>query len=529
VSAARGHVNELRQKLLREVGLALLAASTGVSGLSCGGGDVTAPTVGSLQIATATTGVELDPDGYTIQVDAETPQPIGIAATLERAGLSAGSHTVSLDGLAPNCSALDNPRSVTVAAGQSTSLAFAVTCTATAGGLTISVTTSGQTPDPNGYTIALDGGAGQPLGIDATLSLANLKPGSHEVQLTGVAGNCTLTGTNPRTVTVLANAAATVTFAVTCLQSTLRWQEMASGTRFGLAGVWGSSASDVYTVGAGRAARGATTTIFHYDGHDWQQQFNQDTASLVSVWGSSATDVWAIGSGPPDGLFLHFNGTSWSPFPGPGFGHPGTANEFPIALGLVSVSGSSQANVYAVGTYFDGQDENAITLHFDGTKWSVVTTGLSERFHNINDVHVLSPRNVTTIGSYFPQMAFFMRHFDGIRWTELTQEDNAVLRGVWASGPSDVFAVGGSESSGGFVLHFDGVSWLPMVTPGTKTLLKVWGTSGSDVYAVGDGILHYDGRTWMKISERSVSSVWGSSPTDVFVVGPDGVILHGTP
>jgi hypothetical protein len=57
-----------------------------------------------------------------------------------------------------------------------------------------------------------------------------------------------------------------------------------------LAGLWGSSASDVYAVGNG---------IFHYDGQTWTKI---DERSGADIWGPSPTDVYVVGA---SGLILH--------------------------------------------------------------------------------------------------------------------------------------------------------------------------------------------------------------------------------
>src|SRR5438309_11079185 len=84
------------------------------------------------------------------------------------------------------------------------------------GNLTVSTSTSGANLDPDGYTVAVDGGPGQAIGINGSLSFTNLAAGSHSVTLSGVAVNCTVTGGNTQTVSVPAGGSATLPFSVTC-------------------------------------------------------------------------------------------------------------------------------------------------------------------------------------------------------------------------------------------------------------------------------------------------------------------------
>jgi Tol biopolymer transport system component len=86
---------------------------------------------GGLKITTTTLGPDPDPDGYTFAVDGGTDQVIGPNATITVANVAAAAHTVALSGVAENCSiGGGNPGTVTVAAGATAEVTFAVTCAA---------------------------------------------------------------------------------------------------------------------------------------------------------------------------------------------------------------------------------------------------------------------------------------------------------------------------------------------------------------------------------------------------------------
>src|SRR5439155_221175 len=70
------------------------------------------------------------------------------------------------------------------------------------GDLTVTTATTGLDLDPNGYTVTVDGGQSRSLGVTASTTYT-LTAASHTVDLTSVAANCTVSGQNPRTVTVL--------------------------------------------------------------------------------------------------------------------------------------------------------------------------------------------------------------------------------------------------------------------------------------------------------------------------------------
>jgi hypothetical protein len=110
-------------------------------------------------------------------------------------------------------------------------------------------------------------------------------------------------------------------------------------------------------------------------------------------------------------------------------------------------------------------------------------------------------------------------------WVNPTPQGNALV-GVWASGPSDVWAVGGM----GTILHWDGSHWSVSDSGSIANLWSVWGSGPNDIWATGDGPgLHWDGNAWSPVSAIAGSTVadftgtaanvvWGSGPDDVWNV-----------
>src|SRR5438067_6831776 len=128
------------------------------------------------------------------------------------------SHTVELTGIAGNCTVSgQNPRTVTVATSGTTTT-FTITCAALpppTGDLTVTNSTTGQDLDPDGYTVTVDGGQSRSLGVNTSTTYSGLTATSHTVELTGIAGNCTVSGQNTRTVSV-PTSGTTTTSTITC-------------------------------------------------------------------------------------------------------------------------------------------------------------------------------------------------------------------------------------------------------------------------------------------------------------------------
>ena len=96
--------------------------------------------------------------------------------------------------------------------------AFSVTCTATTGGLTVTTNTTGSDLDPDGYTVTVEGANSQPIATNNSngVTFSGLAAGSHSVDLSGVASNCSVSGGTSHTVTVIAGQTISHTFSVSC-------------------------------------------------------------------------------------------------------------------------------------------------------------------------------------------------------------------------------------------------------------------------------------------------------------------------
>ncbi len=138
------------------------------------------------------------------------------------------------------------------------------------------------------------------------------------------------------------------------------WTVMMGATaNLQVADVWGSSPTDVYAV-----QDGVNPGMLHYDGTGWTtvalpdvewEEGHMGQPYLTGLWGSSATDIFAVGA---PGAILHFDGQGW------------TAMDSGTDVFLHAVGGSSPENVYAVGEdctvlHFDGTTWRPVDLSLD--------------------------------------------------------------------------------------------------------------------------------------------------------------------
>ena len=311
-----------------------------------------------------------------------------------------------------------------------------------------------------------------------------------------------------------------------------------------LLAVWGSSADDVYAVGE----RGA---IVHFDGSKWTAMESGTIERLWDVMGSSSSRIWAVGG---NGEVLFKSGRSW------------TEKEIGTTKTLYSVWVNRDGTVYACGA-------GGIVLKNDGWSWSILRQGGSVLDHmNIwadedGEVFTASYYTIPDDQAFFGAL-LYVSHYDGISWTTTNyMESRGVsLRGIWGSGPRDVYFVGSrialhydgeklasfrpnagalldiwgitandifAVGASGAAVRYDGSAWNSIHSGTGASLYGVWGSSGSDVYAVGDGgiIRHFDGAEWTEsggqaVTRRDVNDLWGLSGSDVYAVGVTGLIAH---
>jgi Tol biopolymer transport system component len=82
--------------------------------------------------------------------------------------------------------------------------------------VTVSIVTENNL-DPDGLVLLVDGTPLRILDPSGTVTVGPIPAGDHELEITGVAPNCSLQGENPRPVSVADNATLTVDFALSCV------------------------------------------------------------------------------------------------------------------------------------------------------------------------------------------------------------------------------------------------------------------------------------------------------------------------
>jgi hypothetical protein len=215
------------------------------------------------------------------------------------------------------------------------------------------------------------------------------------------------------------------------------------------------SATDVWVVGYASDDTGALRTLTeHWDGTAWSivASPNADVGDniLVDVAAITSNDVWAVGYYVNSlfitrSLALHWNGTAWTVVTVPAVG---SGSNY-----LDSVDGVASNDLWVIGSFYStAGGYRILSAHWDGTTWTVVpvpTSGFSGA--QLYAIDALASNDIWAVGVATPESAYTAQgltlHWDGTAWTVVRSAANdgfspQFLYGVVAIAQYDVWAVG---------------------------------------------------------------------------------------
>jgi hypothetical protein len=257
---------------------------------------------------------------------------------------------------------------------------------------------------------------------------------------------------------------------------------------------------------------GSDSLMMRWNGNSWSVVPSPSPGlsflDLNGVATVSATDAWAVGvydvSGNWKTLTMHWDGGSWTVVPSP--------SPDPTLNRLDGVTALSGSEVWAVG---HGGATGSLAIRLQGGSWQRAVSENQGTGENVlNGISARSKSNIWAVGE--AEDRSLTMHYDGSAWTVVPSpnlEYGVRLEDVVTIGPNDAWAVGWSGSAGSLddvnvAMHWNGQSWTIVPTPqpgGTEfpdRLLAVDAIASNDVWATGiyaddrSVILHWNGSNW---------------------------------
>jgi hypothetical protein len=172
------------------------------------------PLVGTITVGAFVTGRDLDPDGFTVQLDDGPPMPLTSQTSVTFRNVVPDVHIVRLDGVAPNCEVNSpNPwrQAFSFVDGPTASVRFEVLCM-THGTGRLRVYVSRGFDD---FAVSIDDGPVLRAG-GGSLDVTDVAEGAHSVRLFLDTGECALDTPSTQSSTVTAGRTTFVGFSAYC-------------------------------------------------------------------------------------------------------------------------------------------------------------------------------------------------------------------------------------------------------------------------------------------------------------------------
>jgi len=274
---------------------------------------------------------------------------------------------------------------------------------------------------------------------------------------------------------------------------------------------------------------------------------------ILDIAASGPRDAWAVGVQATytsnDTLAIHWNGTSWTAVPTPN--PESDCEDGDILWGgqtLSGVSGVSPTDVWAVGSGCYGI--SPLIEHWNGTSWSLVSgpapkVAGGDSWASLGDVAAIASSNVWAVGYRGSSGEEpLIEHWNGGSWAEIAAPNpgDAYLTSISATGPNDIWVVGGSDPHSNLIEHFNGTGWTIVPSPQPalgSSLDSVSAVSPTNAWAVGSKwgptgaeltfVLHWNGTAWTQLPSPNPSSASSArnqlrsvavvSSTDVWAFG----------
>jgi hypothetical protein len=260
-----------------------------------------------------------------------------------------------------------------------------------------------------------------------------------------------------------------------------------------------------------------------------------DQSGRFDIWGSSITDVYTVGDVDAGGSQMwHYDGNSWK-FVSLQINQGGPL-AFPFSL--FAIEGFRNVDIYAGGVKLPNYPEhNSLIIHFNGIEWKEIITS------DIGDIGNLSKINASEL--YAGSLSKSYLHFNGTNWAKdsvnIFTPPNALMRITdFGEYNNDIYCLYEYQTEDAtlavhYFLKKNTNSWAIVdsfiidqthYTYGWGTHLKT--ISGANFYCFGSSpLLRYSGNSWITIlNEERISDIDGQNDNNFFAVAYPGKVFH---
>ncbi len=241
-------------------------------------------------------------------------------------------------------------------------------------------------------------------------------------------------------------------YIIKTVNSGATWTQQTVPTReVCLSGIWGSSTTNVFAVGA-------HGVIWHYDGGSWTEMSGGTMRHLYAVHGASGSAVWAVGW---TGTILKYDGASWSAQ------SSGTMNH------LRCIWAVDANTAFAVGN-----GGKILRTTNGGTNWSSLFSGTAQ------NLYAIAGADANTLWAVGAGDTILKTTNGGTNWTPQTSPTSGrTLISITVADANTIWVGGASKDAQTLISTSDGGStWID------QSGLIVWQTMGwpnNDVYVNG--------------------------------------------
>lgn len=288
-------------------------------------------------------------------------------------------------------------------------------------------------------------------------------------------------------------------------EETMAWKKMSAPPLEYGKSIWGSSADDIFAAGTTDDA----AHILHYDGSTWTKMDMPETpdgsnTGLMRIMGSSANNVFAVGA---DGSIFHYDGMSWeyiSTSPNYFF-EDLWVDDSGIAHMVCSETGSvfrfdgdnleklyQDSDLFLRGIWGDNQGNlfvaGDVILKYNGAGWEMMASPTDKPISRIwgtreTDIYAVGADDT-------------ILHYNGVEWRIMNHPPANTtldwLAFVWGTSSDNVFTNCLNTEA---ILQYDGNAWTEILGQdiSLENINEIWGSSENNLFAVTSRgeILHY--------------------------------------